>query len=480
MKRRGLMRTRQRTLAVTVVVAMLVLGAGFLAGRLVRSPAQQAADASGPGPTLLTVPIRMETLTAQVVTRGDVSAGTQTNIDPPAGGTSGSSSTPIVTRVAVSAGQQINQGQVLAEVSGRPVFALTGNVPAYRDLRPGYQGADVRQLQEDLKAMGFGPSKVDGNYGEQTKTAVKKFYESIGYQPEPTNPTDAQQLQTAASSVQQAQWAVEDAQKTLDQALTAADNNQDDPAVQTAATALSRARTQLSEAKTSQNQIISTTGPIVPLGEYAFIPSFPARAATIKAEVGASAPSPLMTVASGELRAVGTVNAGQAGLVNKGQSVSILLETTNTTASGVIASAGTITGDSPPADAGDSPPAGAGDSPPAPAGDTSSAGDVQIVVTPADGSWPSSLWGQNVRLTINGESTGDKKLVVPVSALFASADHTTRVTVVASNGTQTDVQVTVGITAGGYAAITPAAGATLVAGEKVVVSAGNAPPAGGP
>src|SRR6476469_7479133 len=173
---RGLMRTRQRTLAVTVVLAMLVLGAGFLAGRLVRSPAQQAADASGPGPTLLTVPIRMDTLTSQVVTRGDVSAGTQTDIDPPAGGTSGSSTTPIVTRVAVSAGQEISQGQVLAELSGRLVFALAGNIPAYRDLRPGYQGADVRQLQEDLKAMGFGPTKIDGNYGDSTKTAVKKFY----------------------------------------------------------------------------------------------------------------------------------------------------------------------------------------------------------------------------------------------------------------------------------------------------------------
>lgn len=54
-----------------------------------------------------------------------------------------------------TAGQVIRQGQVLYRVDGSPVVLLYGQVPAYRDLSEGTTGADVRQLNRDLEALGY-------------------------------------------------------------------------------------------------------------------------------------------------------------------------------------------------------------------------------------------------------------------------------------------------------------------------------------
>ncbi|MDR1264137.1 MAG: peptidoglycan-binding protein [Propionibacteriaceae bacterium] len=462
--------SRRRRLVLVVVGAVVVLGAGFAAGRLVRSPAQQAADAAGPGPTLLTVAVEQRVLTAQVVTRGTVGAGTQTTLTGPA--TPGAA---VVTRVAVGAGQEIAQGEVLAEVSGRPVYALAGSVPAYRDLKPGYQGDDVRQLQQDLADMGFDPGVIDGVYGEATKQAVRAFYAAIGYDPLPASEGDEQLVRSAAAAVQQAQWALEDARDALGQANAALAKAQSDlvgadpgdqavqsagqqavEAAQTAARAaqkaLDRAGQQLAEAQAGQRDVTTKAGPIVPLGEYAFVPAFPARVASVDASAGAAPGPALLTIAAGGLQAQGTVNAGQAALIRVGQPVDVWLDISDLRAVGLVAEVGVITGADP------------------------DAGSSRLVVTP-EGQWPSQFWGQNVRLTIDGGSTEGEALVVPVSALFASADGSVKVTAVARDGAQSDVTVTVGVTSNGYAAITPQDG-HLGPGDQVVVSGDNATPGG--
>jgi len=54
-----------------------------------------------------------------------------------------------------AAGQVIGQGQVLYRVNnGTPVFLLYGRVPAWRALSEGMHGADVRQLNRALVALG--------------------------------------------------------------------------------------------------------------------------------------------------------------------------------------------------------------------------------------------------------------------------------------------------------------------------------------
>ena len=52
-------------------------------------------------------------------------------------------------------GQVIGRGGVLYRVDGKPVVLLYGSVPAWRELKEGMTGKDVRQLNANLAALGY-------------------------------------------------------------------------------------------------------------------------------------------------------------------------------------------------------------------------------------------------------------------------------------------------------------------------------------
>ena len=97
---------------------------------------------------------------------------------------------PGVITTLPSRNTQFGEGAVMLTASGRPVFVLQGEIPAYRDLVPGTSGDDVRQLKQALARLGFDPGPVDGTYDEQTSSAVTQWYKSAGW--EPFGPTIAQ------------------------------------------------------------------------------------------------------------------------------------------------------------------------------------------------------------------------------------------------------------------------------------------------
>ncbi|MDQ6742853.1 MAG: peptidoglycan-binding protein, partial [Candidatus Dormibacteraeota bacterium] len=81
------------------------------------------------------------------------------------------------------AGSMIERGQRLYEVSGRPVPVLYGERPAWRRLAPGVSGPDVRQLEDNLVALGFATGTglvVDGNFTEVDAAAVRRWQASLG------------------------------------------------------------------------------------------------------------------------------------------------------------------------------------------------------------------------------------------------------------------------------------------------------------
>jgi len=47
-------------------------------------------------------------------------------------------------------------------------------------LKPGDTGAQVRALQRALKALGYSPGAIDGNYGPSTQQAVVRFQQASG------------------------------------------------------------------------------------------------------------------------------------------------------------------------------------------------------------------------------------------------------------------------------------------------------------
>ena len=66
--------------------------------------------------------------------------------------------------------------------SGRPVFLLQGDIPAYRDLTAGLSGEDIRQLEAALTRLKFDPGPVDGVFDEKTSAAVADLYAAAGYE----------------------------------------------------------------------------------------------------------------------------------------------------------------------------------------------------------------------------------------------------------------------------------------------------------
>ena len=83
-----------------------------------------------------------------------------------------------------AAGHVIRRGQVLYQVSGSPVVLLYGRVPAYRSLSEGMSGADVRQLNANLVALGYATSsELDAgsdNFSAETAYALERYQDHLG------------------------------------------------------------------------------------------------------------------------------------------------------------------------------------------------------------------------------------------------------------------------------------------------------------
>lgn len=178
-------RRRHRIVLIVAAAAALVSVGGIAGATLVRSPAQVAADTRPPAPNVITVPVVRQVLSRTVVLRGTFSDGRTISATPSSvAGVSGDTGGTrlVVTAVAVHAGESVGAGQPLVEYSGRPVFALPGAIPAYRDLVPADSGKDVAQLQRALKSLGYSTgSDPTGTFGDGTQGAVTRMYSAMGY-----------------------------------------------------------------------------------------------------------------------------------------------------------------------------------------------------------------------------------------------------------------------------------------------------------
>ncbi|MER7478491.1 peptidoglycan-binding protein [Streptomyces sp. NPDC126510] len=438
---------RRRSLTALAAGSVVLVGAALWTSAYVKSPAQAAAEARPPAPDVLTAPVERRVLADTVVTRGTVSASQMVDIAP-AGTAAEDVARPVVTKVMVRSGQTFRGGRVLVEVSGRPVFALRGELPVYRDLKPGSRGDDVRQLQKALRDLGHGTgADTAGTYGPGTKQAVAALYAAIGYEP-----VTAGGGKDGADPLKGARDEVKSAQRALDQLLgDKADADE-----------IRYAREDLTEAKTALAEAEAVSGPMVPASEVVFLSGFPARVDSMTAKVGTAAGEKLATVSAGRLVVTGFLGAQEKDLVRPGQKVEVLSEVYGQELTGTV---GTVA-DTPTVPEAD----GGGDG----AAAAAPAGQGYAVTVKPDSALPARLAGQDVRLTVEAGSSDGKVLVVPVSALSAGADARTTVTVLDGSGERRRVEVRPGTSGDGYTAVTPVGGARLAAGDKVVVGVRSA------
>ena len=201
--------SRRITLVVALVVVVAAAGVGWWAGTQIKSPAQLAVEAEPPEPSLITVEVARTVISNDVITRGTVRFDEPVKVTAPSLAVSDMAS---VVTWAPNVGDELEEGSVLFEIAGRPTFALQGELPLFRTVKPDDTGEDIEQLQTALERLGFDPGEIDGKYSRSTEKAVKEFYESRDHEPIP--PTEALLNKVAA-----AKEAVASAKETYDAAV---------------------------------------------------------------------------------------------------------------------------------------------------------------------------------------------------------------------------------------------------------------------
>jgi peptidoglycan hydrolase-like protein with peptidoglycan-binding domain len=150
-------------------VAVLLVAAGV--GVAVLQPWSSSAETPKTEDPV-TVKAELTTLTSDLRLNGNLSYGDAIDV-PGRGGT--------VTGLPKT-GDVVSVGGQLYEVDGRPVIAVRGDRPFWRDLGPGIDdGPDVRQLEQALADLGFGANlTIDDEFTAVTEARVKAWQKKLG------------------------------------------------------------------------------------------------------------------------------------------------------------------------------------------------------------------------------------------------------------------------------------------------------------
>jgi peptidoglycan hydrolase-like protein with peptidoglycan-binding domain len=223
----------------------------------------------------------------------------------------------VVTATPLDVGERARFGDVLIEVSGRPIVLLRGELPAYRDLRPGDEGPDVRQLQEALRELGLYAGAGSGEYGPATAAGVSRLYRTLARQPREIG------VQEATS----AQVAVRAAVRAEQEAAIAADLAQSATGAQRRATlrALRYAREDLALAQQELRTRQRESGPTLPASEVLFVPRGPVTVLALRAGLGERVDGSPIQVAAGEPHVEASLPESAAALVKRGQAARVKL-----------------------------------------------------------------------------------------------------------------------------------------------------------
>jgi multidrug efflux pump subunit AcrA (membrane-fusion protein) len=302
---------------------------------------------------------------------------------------------------------------------------LRGAIPSYRDLKPGDNGRDVKQLQNALRLSGFQINDVNGRFGSDTKRSLGAFYKRIGF--DAAEAGDAEAMKSARATVKTAKRRLEAAMRQAERSKSSSD----DAEVRYAREDLASAWSALADAEAS-------SGPMLPSSEVVYLRSFPARVVASTAAVGGGVKAPMMTLETGAMRVIGDLSPADRGLVRSGMPVAMVAESNDLSARGVVSSVG---------------------------GDAE--GLAPTVIQPLK-PLPAPWAGRDVRLTITTAKTSGPVLVVPQAAVSAGADDQSYLFVAEAGQERRRVPVEVGVSANGFVEVSPLSGG-LVVGDPVVI-----------
>lgn len=414
-------------IAAGIALAVLML----VATSSLTTPAAIREQAEPPVETTLFAPARSIVLEQTVVVQGVVA---------PAMSYTPVASTPdgsrVVTAVPVQAGERVRFGSVLVEVSGRPVLLLKGPLPAYRDLGPGDDGPDVRQLQAALADLGLYAGDVSGLYGPATADAVTRMYERAGRDPIVIGQSD---LTSAVGVLRSARRAVEEAVAMADQAKSGPAE-----ARRAAARSLRYAKEDLALAQRDLGEQQSITGATLPASEVLFVPKGPVHLVRLGAQLGGELAGAAVEVSAGDPLVEAELPGSAAARVRAGQPARVVLQDDGSELEGVVKGVTrSATLEEEPDQANR---------------------DGSIARVRTDDALPAERVGTAADVVIVTDATDDKVVAVPVSALRYTGPTTA--TVVTDQ--EEEIPVTVGMVANGWVEVRPQVG-SLQEGDQVRV-----------
>ncbi len=162
--------TMRTGLVIGAVVAALALTAGVVTVQIAQRPSSAAAVGSPSAPAV-TAEITRTTLVQTAFVDGTLSYGPTQPVESKAAGT--------LTWLP-TAGDTVERGRALLRADEQPVVLLYGDLPMYRQLVPDTVGNDVKQLETNLRALGYTGFTVDQRYTTETAAAVKRWQKDLG------------------------------------------------------------------------------------------------------------------------------------------------------------------------------------------------------------------------------------------------------------------------------------------------------------
>lgn len=487
-----------KVLWVTTLIAVFCLAAGLVIGRFVISPADAAANANAPKPGYITVPVEFGALSNDVTLRGQVGYSDATEVRLSAGTGPG-----VVTGNVPKVGDDLTAGSVALEVTGRPVFVLSGQLPAYRTLRMGTSGPDVSQLKKALRELGHNVGKGQ-KFTKELADGIRDLYNDAGYSA-PVDEDARKRVTQAQAEVRAADQEVASAKKALREggAVSPAVRKQLNNAVNSAArnvtvaqaelkatdpsdpVAMANARKTVADAKdalalakverkeglrapdtsflraqvkaaqerrTAAGKELSSARndarPFLPESEVLFLTQLPRRVDFVNVSRGSTIDGAVMGVSGATVELTGSAADADAKLLEVGDEAFFELPN-GAEHRAVIAKIESETG--------------------------ATRATITFTPDPLETEMIQQIQGMNVRVKIPVGATEGDVLSVPFAALTAGPGGESRVEVVEGDprdekATTRLVVVTTGLAAGGYVEVTPTNG-DLLAGDLVVVGA---------
>jgi peptidoglycan hydrolase-like protein with peptidoglycan-binding domain len=167
----GRRRRRRAGRVLAAGASVLAVGAAVAAANGFGLPGGGSQGAARSAAPPATAKVTRQTLVDSQTENGELGHGDATTLSGRIAGT--------VTALPAS-GATVKRGQALYRVDNTPVVLLYGSLPAYRALAPGVEGDDVKQFEQNLRALGYTGFTVDDEYSSATADAVKEWQDDLG------------------------------------------------------------------------------------------------------------------------------------------------------------------------------------------------------------------------------------------------------------------------------------------------------------